>query len=193
MTFDVGTKFQQNCQEIYFTLLQIFDSQYNFESIHFVKIISEYAATRNVKCINCYHQFAYIECINDFFYDNDSGTKVCIDEFDNIRYHLNYEPNDNNNYNMIQVLCKQCGANWQCATCSYMALECNYNENIGECIVCKSVICTDCAILLTDYCISKKYELYHTICEKCYNDDSIDDDIITKNVYDYNQEKSTSM
>ena len=192
--FDIDKEYIEDCEQTYQTLLHLPNIRVYlpYHPQYFVGLIAEYAATYKIECIGeCSISFGFIECFKDFDYSS-SFARACLDINDNIRYFLNKEPdseyyddeNYENNFNVneIEIICEKCCIEWKCTQCNYQALEYDHYDNICECIVCKQSICVDCALSLLDYCIDSKYKIYHTICQNCYDNDDINDNIIKQSI-----------
>ncbi len=193
--WNVAQKYVNKCNEIFLTLLSLSRAPPPI----ICEEISEFSATKYLPCIRCDNLFGFTECKEDFFWGNISSARVCIDEHDEVRYFLNYEPEisgccmmeEDEDEDEIEVLCKECADEWNCTLCGYQALEYNYDTEIAVCIVCKKSVCRNGCAHRTKWCpndaTDEERRIYgvfmnYSICSLCNDDQTVTDQVIEEKI-----------
>lgn len=162
-TFEINNinEYQNNCEEVYRTILYIFNNDKNYSSLiyakeYFAKLITEYAATKYINCNLCYKKFNCIDNIEDFTYNDDGYPYKYIDGKNKIKFYF---------YPEIQLSQKQI-----IKASKILCIQC-FIQNICSCNIQswpeKNVIfkCYQCGCSICDNCLQLKNN--HHICTKC--------------------------
>ncbi len=164
--FDLDEKYIKQSKIIFIILMELKLPEISISEV--ATIISEYATTTYRPCIECGQNFGYIDCCYDYFMVNCALANCDPTQNDKIRYYLNGDgsfstniQNDLNHYDeQIDVLCVECGQEWQCNVCKTQCCSYSYDSILinGGCDLCSNVTCEDCSTVYKD----------RVVCLNCY-------------------------
>ena len=155
--FNVHVRFQPDAGKIYTILKELSYTE------HVSQLISEFAATQYLKCMNCQNgPYGFIECCYDYYMIN--AALANYDQNDEIRYYLNRCDDIDQIWDSFdidtRIICEQCAISWQCSVCLVQCLSDSHESILvnGGCDNCGCIICEDCVFVHND----------KILCGDCY-------------------------